>query len=129
MRRGLIMLCASLVAVGVLTAPAMAASPGEIYKDFARNGKLSGQYSKAELEAALKNAIAEGYGAPSGAAIKPAVRHAIQRSATLGAQKEIARTGKAGALPFTGVDLGLIALGGGTLLLLGGGLRRAGRGE
>jgi hypothetical protein len=44
----------------------------------------------------------------------------------LGAQKQVARTG---ALPFTGVDLGLIALGGGGLLVLGGSLRRLGRGE
>jgi hypothetical protein len=31
------------------------------------------------------------------------------------------------ALPFTGLDLGLIAAGGGGLLLLGGSLKRAGR--
>lgn len=123
------MLCASVLAIGVLTAPAGAASPGEIYKDFAQNGQLSGPYSRAELEAALKDAIAEGYGAPPGATLKPAVQQAIRHSATLGAQKEIGRTGTLGALPFTGVDLGLIALGGAGLLLLGGGLRRLGRGE
>jgi hypothetical protein len=35
----------------------------------------------------------------------------------------------AGALPFTGADLTLIALGGGALLLVGGGLRHVGRRE
>jgi hypothetical protein len=129
MRRGLTVLCASMLAAGVLSAAACAATPDQIYRDFAQNGKISGQYSRAELEAALKDALVEGYGAPAGAAMRPAVRHEIRRSGVLGAQKQITRTGTGGALPFTGLDLGLIALGGGGLLLLGGSLRRLGRTE
>lgn len=127
MRRGLIMVCASVLVLGAFSAPALAASAADIYRDFAANGKITGRYSRAELEAALKNALAEGYGAPAGAAIAPAVRQQIQRAGTLGAQKQIARSGTGGTLPFTGIDLGLIAAGGGGLLLLGSGLRRAGR--
>jgi hypothetical protein len=127
MRRGLIMLCASLLVAGVLASVTAAASPRQIYADFAQNGELSSQYSRAELEAALKDAIAEGYGAPAGGTLKPAVREQLRRSNTLGADKQLNRTSGAGTLPFTGADLGLIALGGAALLLLGGGLRRVGR--
>jgi hypothetical protein len=130
MRRGLLIVCASLLAGGAFAGPAAAASSSQIYSDFAKHGKISGQYSRAELEAALKDALVEGYGAPSGAALAPAVRKELRHSATLGAQKQIVRTAVAGgALPFTGVDLGLIAIGGASLLLLGGSLRRLGRGE
>jgi hypothetical protein len=124
--RRLVLACASVLAIGAFSAPALAATPDEIYRDFARNGRISAQYSRAELEAALKDALVEGYGAPAGAAMLPAVRQQIHASGVLGAQKQVARTG---ALPFTGVDLGLIALGGGGLLVLGGSLRRLGRGE
>jgi hypothetical protein len=127
MCRVLAMLCASMLAGGVFSSTASPASTSEIYRDFAAHGKISGHYSRAELEAALKDALVEGYGAPAGVALAPAVRREIKTSGTLGAQKQIARTAGAGALPFTGLDLGLIALGGGGLLVLGAGMRRAGR--
>lgn len=104
---------------------AFAASPRAIYQDFAHNGKLTGKYSKADLERALKDAVAQGYGAPSpgGTAGQTAGRTSPQ-----GLQAALPPTraqGAGGTLPFTGTDLTLMTLGGGGLLLLGGGLRRA----
>lgn len=64
--------------------------------------------------ATTPRAVHEGYAAV-GAAEKPAV---------VGAPVAV----RGGSLPFTGIDLGLIAAGGG-LLLLGRGLRRLGRRE
>jgi hypothetical protein len=123
------MLSASLLAAGMLTGTAAGASPRDIYLDFVQHGKLSGQYSRAELEAALKDALVEGYGAPAGAALTPAVQGKLREVGVLGAHSELPRARAAGVLPFTGVDLGLIALGGTGLLLLGAALRRLGKNE
>lgn len=110
---------AILLAVALLALPAGAAasSSRQIYADFVAHGKLEGRYSKAELEAALKDALAEGYAKPGSAGVKSAV------------EEQLRRPSAAGALPFTGADLTLIAIGGGVLLLLGGTLRRVGRDE
>jgi hypothetical protein len=94
-----------------------AATSRQIYADFAAHGKIQGHYSRAQLETALKDALAEGYGRPASAGVRSAVEQQLNTPAA------------AGALPFTGADLTLIALGGGVLLGLGGTLRRVGRNE
>ena len=99
----------------VLAAGAFAsATPTQIYKDYADNGRLDGTYSRQELDAALKNAVLQGYGSPN-------LASGLRSSAAAAA------AGKSSSLPFTGTDLALMVLGGGTLLLIGLGMRRLGR--
>lgn len=62
--------------------------------------------------AARPRAVQQGYGAVSGARVAFGPAQPVRQQ---------------GALPFTGIDLGLVAAGGGGLLLLGGALKRAGR--
>lgn len=122
----------------VAAASASAASPRQIYADYADNGRLDGRYSQADLRAALKDALLEGYGGTALPGLKPTVRKTLvgPSSGVLGVRKTkqaspAAPLGVAAArptLPFTGIDLALIAAGGGLLLLVGSGLRRAGGG-
>jgi hypothetical protein len=114
-----------------------AATPRSLYADYADNGRLDGHYTKAELQAALNDALIEGYGGTSAGAMGPAVQKALSGRPTagvLGARHSKRASAAAplavahrSTLPFTGIDLALIAVGGGLLLLVGGGLRRAGR--
>jgi hypothetical protein len=112
---------AILLAVALLALPATAGAtaPRQIYADFAAHGKLQGHYTRSQLEAALRDAIAEGYAPTRSSGVKAAVYQQLHATPAAAG----------GTLPFTGADLTLIALGGGGLLLLGGGLRRLGRGE
>jgi hypothetical protein len=112
-----------LVLVLVAAPGALGASPNQIYKDYADNGRLDSQYSKADLERALKDVSIAGYGKQP---VKTGISPAIQRA--LGAQGALAQTGKkTGGLPFTGFDLALMALGGAALLTVGAGFRRLGK--
>jgi hypothetical protein len=101
-----------VVASAVVLAPgAGAATPKQIYRDYADNGRLDQKYSKADLNRALKDAVLQGYGNGNvNVGLAPAAGSA-------------AGTGGA-SLPFTGLDLTLMALGGGALLVAGAGLRR-----
>lgn len=107
-----------LIKLGVVVATALlfvtgafAATPKQIYRDYADNGRLDGKYSKADIDRALKDAVLQGYGNPN---------------VNVGLAQSAAAAGKAG-LPFTGLDLTLMAVGGGTLLAAGFGLRRLAR--
>jgi hypothetical protein len=93
---------------------AVAATPQQIYKDYADNGKLDQQYSKADLQRALKSAALQGYP-------RVGVQGAVQQA--LGAQAVKTH----GGLPFTGLDLTLLAAGGAILLAAGGLLRKFGK--
>jgi hypothetical protein len=116
-------ICAAAAAALVAGPGALAATPREIYKDYADNGRLDTQYSRADLERASRDALIQGYGGPD----KSGVKGAVQAQITQRAGVESAR--RVGALPFTGLDLALMAFGGGLLLLLGAGLRRFARGR
>ena len=149
MRRGRITRGAvALAAAALVAAPgALAATPQKIYNDFADNGRLDGNYTNAELRAALKDAAVQGYGNPTvTVTMKPTIKQAVsapkekakESSGVLGArspvvtpkqQKEAAPTRVAqpltstkvsGKLPFTGAELGIFALVGS--LLLGSGI-------
>ena len=102
-------------AVGmVVAAPAaVAATPQQIYRDYADNGRLDQSYSKADLKAALKYAAVQGYP-------RVGVQGAVQQA--LGAQAVKTSVG----LPFTGLDLALMAVGGLLLVVAGTTLRKLG---
>ena len=114
MWRRSIVLVVLACAVGILVAApaAVAATPQQIYRDYADNGKLDRSYSKADLKAALKYSAAQGYP-------RVGVQGAVQQA--LGAQA----VKTTGGLPFTGLDLALLVVGGISLLVVGAGLRRA----
>jgi hypothetical protein len=122
MRRGRLTVTIAAAVVGMLlaAAAASAASPREIYRDWAADGRIDGTYSTRDLQAALRDTTIQGYG--SGGFV-PAVKQKLrgQGSAPLGAPR------RSGTLPFTGLDLALLVGGAAFLLLLGGGLRRLGR--
>lgn len=143
MRRGRIITAAfTILASVLLAASASAATPGEIAQDL-RDGQLDGSYSQADLQGYLQSAMAQGYGNPVVTPVTPAPTSQVAGVATpsqpagaptsgvAGAQKTseqpLAATGRVGTLPFTGVDLALLTIGGAVLLLLGVGARRAGR--
>jgi hypothetical protein len=120
MRRGQVVkgICAAFVAALLAAPGALGATPREIYRDYADNGKLDKQYSTADLKAAARDALIQGYGGPSQGGLESEIKGQISQTAG------VAATRRTGALPFTGVDLALMAFGGGLLLLLGAGIRR-----
>jgi hypothetical protein len=102
-------------AVALSGAPAaFGATPQNIYRDYKDNGRLDHAYSQADLQSALRDAALQGY---PGVGVQGAVEQA------LGAQAVKTQ----GGLPFTGLDLALLAAGGGLLLVAGVGLRKLGR--
>jgi hypothetical protein len=122
----------ALVVALALPASALAGtSARQIYADFAAHGKLEGHYTKAELEAALHDALVQGYGAPSTrAGLQPSVERQLKTTGIAAAEVGLVPPQRSGgALPFTGVDLGLIAVGGTLLLGLGRALRAVGARE
>jgi hypothetical protein len=115
MRRRFLIFGLLACAVAALVAPsALAASPQRIYRDYADNGRLDSKYSRADLQRALKYAALQGYP-------KIGVQGAVNQA--LGEKAVKAQ----GGLPFTGVDLALMAAGGGLLLVAGTGLRKFGK--
>ena len=131
-RRGVRLLAVTAVAafVGMLvSSAALAASPRQIYADFADNGRLDATYARADLEAALNNATLGGYeDGGTVAGMKTEIKKKLGGGAPAGTQDQLAQTGTAGgALPFTGFDLALIVGGAVFLLVLGGSLRRVSR--
>lgn len=105
----------------VVVSTATAASPSEIYADYADNGRLDRVYSSSDLQNALNSAVIQGYGKPT---VTPGFRTEVKKK--LG--QNVAAAGKPrGTLPFTGVDLALLTAGAFVLLLTGWGFRRFGR--
>ena|SRR5215831_3455594 len=106
----------------------IAATPQQIYRDYADNGRLDGHYSKSDLQRALKDATVQGYTTPGGGGLTPAVKKKAgqegNQSGTAGVSTPAVTTS---GLPFTGLDLVLITIGGVLLLAFGVGLRRFGR--
>jgi hypothetical protein len=129
-----------LSAAALIAAPGgLSATPQEIYSDFADNGRLDGNYPAADLEAALKHATAQAYPPAGTGGLKPAVEEEIDdtppatTSGAAGGNSGGQASGgtdpvqASGGLPFTGLDLSLIAAGALGLILLGAALRRAAR--
>ena len=125
MRRGRIItaVTAFAAAVAVGAPGALAATPQQIYKDYADNGRLDGHYSKADLQRALHDAVIQGY--KPATSVAPAIKKKISSpSSGVAGAKKLPGAKKQGALPFTGLDLALMTIGGFSLLLLGAALRR-----
>ena len=125
MRRGRIIsvVTAFAAAVAVGAPGALAATPQQIYKDYADNGRLDGHYSKADLQRALHDAVIQGY--KPATSVAPAIKKKISSpSSGVAGAKSLPAPKKQGALPFTGLDLALMTIGGFSLLLLGAALRR-----
>ncbi len=146
------------IAVGILSVAAviaatgaLAATPQEIYRDYADNGRLDGKYAPADLDNALKSAAVQQY-SPAEGGLKPAVEEEQKETpsvstsgGTAGGTSGGASGGTtggtaggqassgtppvqaSGGLPFTGLDLGLIAVGAFGLIMLGAALRRVAR--
>jgi hypothetical protein len=108
---GLIIVAACALA---FAGPALAVSPQKIYKDLADNGKLDGRYSQADIARAFNLKRVMGTDQRRVPLRRPA---AVTPSPA--AAKRPSRT-----IPFTGLDLALLTVGGGPLLLIGIGLRR-----
>ena len=129
MRRGrIITAVTALAGAAVVGVPgALAATPQQIYKDYADNGRLDKTYSKADLSRALHDAVIQGYKKPTNNGIVPAIKTQVSsgKGGVAGASLPAAK--RQGTLPFTGADLALMTAGGFSLLLLGGALRRFAR--
>lgn len=127
MRRGLKFiggLAGTLAVLAVFVGSAAAASPRDVYRDWADNGRLDRTYTAAELNAARNDTTLQGYGE---AGFQPAIDKKLSVLAARSPGSAIATTGRSGSLPFTGIDLALLLGGGILLLLVGGGMRRMGR--
>jgi hypothetical protein len=108
-----------LIVIGTLAlacaGPAAAAPPQKIYKDLADNGRLDGRYSRAD--------IARAFNLQRVIRTDAQRRQPASRPAVVAPRPEAARrSGR--TIPFTGLDLALLTVGGGPLLLIGLGLRR-----
>jgi hypothetical protein len=106
----------------LLTASAGAATPQQIYRDLADNGRLDRKYSRADIERAFgSNPSIPAYARPDQVPRKPQARPVPRVAPT-----DSADDGR--SLPFTGLDAALFGAVGGPLLLLGAGMRRFARG-
>jgi hypothetical protein len=118
-----IVAAACIASIGAQVAGA--ATPAQIYRDYADNGRIDGAYSTADLKAAQTNAAVQGYGNPN---VTVGFKGAV--ATRIAATRPAASLGAANVrstLPFTGIDLALLVAGGAGLLLLGAALRRLGR--
>ena len=114
-RRFLICAASVCVVFSLGAAPAaFGATPQQIFKDYADNGRLDQTYSRSDLQRAQRDAALQGYP-------HVGVQGAVEKA--LGAQAVKSQ----GGLPFTGLDLALMTAGAAALLLAGTGLRRLGR--
>jgi len=98
----------------LLSAFALAASPQDIYNDFADNGRLDGTYTQAELNAVLTDPVLAQYGDQS----------------TLDRLKQLIRSQPSAprsSFPFTGAQIALGLVGGVALVGVGVFLRRGQR--
>jgi hypothetical protein len=105
----------------LLAASAGAATPQQIYRDLADNGRLDQTYSRADIDKALSNPSLPAYARPERALRTP-------QSRPVPAVAPTASVDDSHSLPFTGLDAALFAAVGAPLLLLGAGMRRYARG-
>lgn len=111
MKKVLLMAIATAVLFLCVCGTAFAATPQDIYNDYAKDGKLDGTYTSAELNAYLNDATLHQYPPDAG---KVKSLDALVRG-LLSSRNQY---------PFTGTDIALVAAGVVALLGVGLGLRR-----
>jgi hypothetical protein len=117
-RRALVGFTTTLATALLLAVPAFGATPDQIYKDFADNGTLDSNYSKADLTRAVHDASVQGYGSP---VVVAKMKQKKKPTGGVAGKKNPPGAVKAkGGLPFTGAQLGLFTVVG--LGLIGSGL-------
>jgi hypothetical protein len=110
-------LIATFAAALALAVPAFGATPSQIYKDYADNGTLDANYSKADLTRAVHDASVQGYGSP---VVVAKMKQKKKPTGGVAGRKSPPGAVKAeGGLPFTGAQLGLFTIVG--LALVGSG--------
>jgi hypothetical protein len=107
---------AALVLAGAPAAATPQETSQRIFADLADNGRLDGKYTRAQIDQALHTPSLRGYEHPS-----------IRRPAFVRPEAPSAEDGRAFSLPFSGIDLALLAVVGAPILLLGASLGRFAR--
>ena len=107
-----------------LTGAPTAATPQQvsqrIFADLADNGVLDGEYTPAQIDRALHTPSLRGY--------EQTPRSApLRRPASIRPEASSAQGGRGLSLPFSGIDLALLAVVGAPILLLGASLGRLAR--
>jgi hypothetical protein len=128
---------AAVLALAALFAvpAASAATPEQIYRDFADDSRLDGRYSVSDLQATLHSPIVQGYGHEDvNSGLRPALQSEIaaqqqpQGQESQGQQPQgqapLETVSESETLPFTGLDLALLTAGALFLLAFGVSLRR-----
>ncbi len=110
-RLGLGLVLAFLIAF-MMSGIALAATPQEIYDDYAADGKLDGDYTRAEIEAVFSDPVLAQYGDPD----------------VLDRLKSYVNASDRSVFPFTGAQM-LMIFGGGVVLVGLGVMLRRGRRE
>lgn len=112
----------AVAVVGLLVAPtALAATPEQIYRDYADDSSLDGSYTESDLQAALQSPVVQGYGDQG---VVTGLRPAIQSELAAQQQPPLESVRESEGLPFTGLDLALLTAGGLFLLAFGVSMRR-----
>jgi hypothetical protein len=114
-----------LAAVGATAALALmgagsafAATPQQIYRDLADNGRLDGAYTRPEIERALNPSTVVRTDAFQPVPRKPIAVPVEEARSSRAAGRSDRR------VPFSGLDVALLIAGGAPMLLIGAGLRR-----
>jgi hypothetical protein len=112
----------AVAVAALLVAPAaLAATPEQIYRDYAEDSRLDGSYTESDLQAALQSTVVQGYGdQPVVAGLQPAIQSQIAAQQ----QQPLETVQESEGLPFTGLDLALLTAGGLFLLAFGLSMRR-----
>jgi hypothetical protein len=112
----------AVAVVALLVAPtALAATPEQIYRDYADDSRLDGSYTGTELQAALQSPVVQGYGRQE---VVTGLQPAIQSQIAAQQQPPLQAVRESEGLPFTGLDLALLTAGGLFLLAFGVSMRR-----
>lgn len=132
-RRAVIAFGIAATAALLAIAPALGATPQQIYRDAADNGRLDGNYTAADINRAVRSAQVQGYGSPI---VKITIKHGPSGNKTSGGNLAAEKMHGGGTtpvpprgnnLPFTGAELGLFTVVGLALVASGILLRLTGR--
>ena len=115
MKKTLLVIAFAAFLVLALTSVALAATPQDIYNDYAADQKLDGTYTEAEFRAYLADATLDEYGDQ---ALLTVLDNLVKTKLGEGEHEEF---------PFTGAQIALIAIVVGGLIAGGVGLRRVAR--